>query len=40
VRYLPAISGRVVSSMEVTERFLWDWRQTCQELVIENHASI
>ena len=39
VRYLPAITGRVVDSMEVSERFLWDLRQTCQELVIENHAE-
>jgi hypothetical protein len=39
VRYLPAITGRLVDSLEVTERFLWDWRQTCQELVIENHAE-
>jgi hypothetical protein len=36
--YLPAMSGRVVKSMEVSERFLWDLRQTAQELMIENHA--
>ena len=34
--YIPAINGRVVRSTEVTERFLFDWRQTAQELVIEN----
>ena len=39
VRYLPAIAGRVVDSLEVSERFLWDLRQTSQELVIENHAE-
>ncbi len=39
LRYLPAISGRVVDSMEVSERFLWDLRQTAQELVIENHVE-
>ena len=39
VRYLPAITGRVVDSLEVSERFLWDLRQTAQELVIENHAE-
>ncbi|MBK9138564.1 MAG: hypothetical protein IPM17_07365 [Verrucomicrobia bacterium] len=37
--FLPALSGRVVDSVEVTERFLWDLRQTAQELVIENHAQ-
>ncbi|HOX57617.1 MAG TPA: glycosyl hydrolase [Candidatus Paceibacterota bacterium] len=38
-RYLPAVTGRVVDSLEVTERFLWDVRQTAQELVIQNHAE-
>ncbi len=39
VRYLPAVTGRVVDSLEVSERFLWDLRQTAQELTIENHAE-
>ena len=26
-------------SLEMSERFLWDLRQTAQELVIENHAE-
>ena len=38
LRYLPAVTGRVVESLEITERFLWDLRQTSQELIIENHA--
>lgn len=37
-RFLPAMIGRVVDSNEISERFLWDVRQTAQELVIENHA--
>jgi hypothetical protein len=36
--YLPAIAGRVVDSAEISERFLWDLRQTAQELILENHA--
>jgi hypothetical protein len=32
------MTGRVVQSLEISERFLWDLRQTAQELVIENHA--
>jgi hypothetical protein len=36
--YLPAVTGRVVESLEVSERFLWDLRLTAQELVVENHA--
>jgi len=39
LRYLPAFTGRIVESREITERFLWDVRQTSQELVIENHAE-
>jgi hypothetical protein len=36
--YLPTIAGRIVKSLEISERFLWDLRQTAQELVVENHA--
>lgn len=38
MRFLPAMIGRVVDSNEISERFLWDLRQTAQELVIENHV--
>lgn len=38
LRFLPAMLGRVVDSVEISERFLWDLRRTAQELVIENHA--
>ena len=37
--FLPAMTGRVVGSVERSERFLWDIRQTAQELVVENHAG-
>ena len=33
------MTGRVVESLEVSERFLWDLRLTAQELVLENHAQ-
>jgi len=36
--FLPAMLGRVVESVAVSERFLWDLRRTAQELVLENHA--
>ncbi|NLH16470.1 MAG: hypothetical protein GX455_07825 [Phycisphaerae bacterium] len=39
LRYLPAITGRIVDSVEVSERFLWDLRKTAQDLVLENHAA-
>ena len=37
--YLPVLTGRVVDSLEVSERFLWDLRQTVLELIAENHAG-
>ncbi len=36
---LPVISGRVVDSVEVSERFLWDVRQTVNDLIRENYAG-
>ena len=39
LRFLPAYTGRVVDNAETTGRFLWDVRQTAQELVIENQAT-
>jgi hypothetical protein len=37
--YYPAMAGLMVKSREASERFLWDLRQTCQELVLENHVG-
>ena len=37
--YYPVYAGKIVQSVEVSERFLWDLRQTCNELILENHAS-
>ncbi len=37
--YFLTYTGRVVKSLEISERFLWDIRLTAQELVLENHAS-
>ena len=36
---LPVMSGRVVDSVEVSERFLWDVRQTVNDLLCENYAG-
>ncbi|MBN2579449.1 MAG: alpha-L-rhamnosidase N-terminal domain-containing protein, partial [Pirellulales bacterium] len=35
----PVFTGRIVESREVSERFLWDLRQTINELVLENYAG-
>ncbi|HCC86012.1 MAG: Uncharacterized protein XD92_0393 [Proteiniphilum acetatigenes] len=37
--WLLAYTGRAIESVEITERFLWDLRQTCKELLLENHAE-
>ncbi len=37
--YFLAYTGRAIESVEVSERFLWDLRQTCKELILENHAE-
>lgn len=35
-RYMPALTGRIVGSSEVTERFLWDFRRVLA-LLMEDH---
>lgn len=37
--YFLTYTGRAVESVEITERFLWDLRQVCKELVLENHVE-
>ena len=37
--FFPVYSGLVVSSIEISERFLWDLRLTSQELIIEYYAE-
>ena len=36
-KYLPAMTGRVVESREASERFLWDIRRTCADLMADNY---
>ncbi len=37
--YLPAVTGQVVESLEITQRFLWDFRKTISDLLVENYAG-
>ena len=39
ITYLPAYAGYIIDSEEVTERFLWDLRQTVSDLIVENYAA-
>lgn len=36
-KWLPVLTGRIVKSSDASERFLWDFRKTLGELVVENH---
>ncbi len=36
-KYLPAMTGRVVGSGDVSDRFLWDFRRTCADLMADNY---
>jgi hypothetical protein len=37
--YLPVMNGIMVESPEVSERFLWDLRETINDLVLDNYAG-
>ncbi len=37
--FYPVYAGDIVESPEISERFLWDLRQTSQELVLDYHAD-
>lgn len=39
IPFLPAMTGRIIGSAEITERFLWDLRFTISELIAENYAG-
>lgn len=36
--YYPIYAGFAVEDINISERFLWDLRQTMQELILENHS--
>ncbi len=35
--YLPTLTGRIVGSADITERFLWDFRRTQADLMADNY---
>jgi hypothetical protein len=38
--YLPALTGRVITSPEVSDRFLWDFRRTLADMFADNHYRV
>jgi hypothetical protein len=39
LRFLPAYTGRIVESAEMSERFFWDVRRTVADLLADNYAG-
>lgn len=37
--FYPTYAGEIVESLEISNRFLWDVRLTCNELMIDNYAQ-
>lgn len=38
--YLPALTGRIVTSADVSDRFLWDFRRTLADMFADNHYKV
>ena len=38
--WLPTLTGKIVGTPELTERFLWDYRRTLADLVAEEHYKV
>lgn len=38
--WLPVLTGRIVNTPENSEKFLWDFRKTIGEMIVENHYEI
>jgi hypothetical protein len=38
--WLPALTGVAVESPEASDKFLWDWRDTVDELLARNHYGV
>jgi hypothetical protein len=37
--YLPAMTGTIVGSGEITDRFLWDYRRTVADMIADNYVA-
>jgi hypothetical protein len=40
IPWLPALTGRVIGSVDQSERFLWDFRRVIADLVAANHFGV
>jgi hypothetical protein len=39
LKFLPVLTGRIVDSPEITERFLWDFRRVIADMFAENYSE-
>lgn len=39
LRFLPVMLGKPVDNLEMSERFLWDLRQTASDIIVEYHGK-
>lgn len=39
IQFLPALTGRIIESTEFSEKFLWDFRKTINDLIVENYYA-
>ena len=39
-QWIPVLTGRVVKDAEASEKFLWDFRKTIGEMIVENHYDV
>ncbi|MEA5403320.1 glycosyl hydrolase [Arcicella sp. DC2W] len=38
--WVPVLIGRIVKNTEASEKFLWDFRKTIGEMIVENHYEV
>lgn len=39
IPWLPVLCGNIIGDLQKTERFLWDYRKTISELMVENYVA-
>jgi hypothetical protein len=40
ITYIPVLTGRIVNDVSSSEKFLWDFRKTIGEMIVENHYEV
>lgn len=40
IPWIPVLTGRVIGSTEASEKFLWDFRKTIGEMIVDHHYNV